>query len=131
MQIGIKTGAATQMIDITARVQQAVTDSGIVSGLVHIFSMHTTGAVTINENADPCVETDLLNTINQMVPWDNMYTHMEGNSAAHIKASLFGASGMVAVENRQLVLGTWQGIYFCEFDGPRHRKVNITIIPSG
>lgn len=118
------------MIDITSRVQQAVTATGMKEGLVHIFSMHTTGAVTINENADPSVESDILNTINQMVPWENNYRHMEGNSAAHIKTSLFGVSETVAVENNRLVLGTWQGIYFCEFDGPRQRKVNITIMPS-
>ena len=130
MIIPVKTQARTQMIDITAQVREAVAAQPVSNGLVHICSMHTTGAVTINENADPAVETDILSTINNMVPWDDGYRHLEGNSAAHIKTSLFGASEMVALENKQLVLGTWQGIFFCEFDGPRNRKVNITIIPS-
>jgi secondary thiamine-phosphate synthase enzyme len=130
MIISVKTGSRTQMIDITDQVRRAVKDSGIHNGLVHIFSMHTTGAVTINENADPAVPKDILNTINKIVPWDDRYTHMEGNSAAHIKVSLFGPSEMVALENGSLVLGTWQSIFFCEFDGPRQRKVNVTIMPA-
>jgi secondary thiamine-phosphate synthase enzyme len=127
MQISIKTDARTQMVDITEKVKEAVKNSGIRNGLVHIFSMHTTGAVTINENADPAVETDILNTINKIVPWDDNFRHMEGNSAAHIKVSLFGPSELVPLENGNLVLGTWQGIYFCEFDGPRTRRVNIQV----
>ncbi len=128
MQINVKTKARTQMMDITSQVQGVVQDSGIKNGLVHVFSMHTTAAVTINENADPAVETDILNTINKVIPWDDHFKHMEGNSAAHIKVSLFGPSEIIALENGSLVLGTWQGIYFCEFDGPRNRKVNIKII---
>jgi secondary thiamine-phosphate synthase enzyme len=118
------------MIDITDQVRRVVKDSGIKNGLVHVCSLHTTGAVTINENADPAVPTDILNTINKIVPWDDQYRHMEGNSAAHIKVSLFGPSEMVALENGSLVLGTWQSIFFCEFDGPRQRKVNVTIMPA-
>jgi secondary thiamine-phosphate synthase enzyme len=129
MIISVKTGSRTQMIDITDQVRRVVNDSGIQNGLVHICSLHTTGAVTINENADPAVPTDILNTINKIVPWDDQYRHMEGNSAAHIKVSLFGPSEMVALENGSLVLGTWQSIFFCEFDGPRQRKVNVTIMP--
>jgi secondary thiamine-phosphate synthase enzyme len=128
MIISVKTGSRTQMKDITDQVRQAVASSGIQNGLVHVFSLHTTGAVTINENADPAVPVDILNTINKMVPWDDSYKHMEGNSAAHIKVSLFGPSEMVALENGSLVLGTWQSIFFCEFDGPRNRKVNVTIL---
>ncbi len=128
MIISIKTDSRTQMKDITDQVRQAVTSSGIQNGLVHVCSMHTTGAVTINENADPAVPIDILNTINKIVPWDDRYKHMEGNSAAHIKVSLFGPSEMVALENGSLVLGTWQSIFFCEFDGPRNRKVNVTIL---
>ena len=131
MIISVKTGSRTQMIDITDQVRRAVKDFGVRDGLVHIFSMHTTGAVTINENADPAVPKDILNTINKIVPWDDRYTHMEGNSAAHIKVSLFGPSEMVALENGSLVLGTWQSIFFCEFDGPRQRKVNVTVLPAG
>jgi secondary thiamine-phosphate synthase enzyme len=130
MIISVKTGSRTQMIDITDQVRRVVKDSGVKNGLVHVCSLHTTGAVTINENADPAVPTDILNTINKIVPWDDQYRHMEGNSAAHIKVSLFGPSEMVALENGSLVLGTWQSIFFCEFDGPRQRKVNVTIMPA-
>ncbi|MBG0778369.1 secondary thiamine-phosphate synthase enzyme YjbQ [Desulfotignum balticum] len=128
MIIGIKTDSRTQMKDITGQVRQVVKDSGIQNGLVHVCSMHTTGAVTINENADPAVPVDILKTLNKVIPWDDGYTHLEGNSAAHIKVSLFGPSEMVALENGDLVLGTWQSIFFCEFDGPRNRKVNVTIL---
>jgi len=128
MQINVKTNARTQMIDITSQVHACVKASGVKDGLVHIFSMHTTAAVTINENADPAVEADILNTINKVIPWNDHFKHREGNSAAHIKVSLFGPSEIIALENGALVLGTWQGIYFCEFDGPRNRRVNIKII---
>ena len=130
MIIPVKTSARTQMIDITAEVRKAVKDSGIRNGLVHVYSMHTTAAVTINENADPSVEADILNTINKVIPWDDHFKHMEGNSAAHIKVSLFGPSELIPLENGSLVLGTWQGIFFCEFDGPRNRRVNVKIIPD-
>ncbi|MFO7750701.1 MAG: secondary thiamine-phosphate synthase enzyme YjbQ [Desulfobacteraceae bacterium] len=130
MLISVKTSAKTQMIDITSQVDKAVKTSGIENGLVHVYSMHTTAAVTINENADPSVETDILNTINRMVPWDDNYKHMEGNSAAHIKTSLFGPSELIPLEKGAMVLGTWQGIYFCDFDGPRNRKVNVKIIST-
>ena len=130
MIIGVKTHSRTQMKDITDQVRQVVKDSGIQNGLVHVCSLHTTGAVTINENADPAVPVDILNTINKIIPWDDGYTHLEGNSAAHIKVSLFGPSEMVALENGSLVLGTWQSIFFCEFDGPRQRKVNVTVLPG-
>ena len=128
MIIPVKTSARTQMIDITSKVREAVKESGIRDGLVHVYSMHTTGAITINENADPSVETDILNTINKVIPWDDHFKHMEGNSAAHIKVSLFGPSEIIPLENGALVLGTWQGIFFCEFDGPRSRKVNVKVL---
>ncbi|MBU0969905.1 MAG: secondary thiamine-phosphate synthase enzyme YjbQ [Proteobacteria bacterium] len=128
MQISVKTHARTQMVDITSQVRRVVEESGIRNGLVHVFSLHTTGAITINENADPSVETDILNTINRVIPWEDHFKHMEGNSAAHIKVSLFGPSELVPLENGSLVLGTWQGIFFCEFDGPRTRRVNIKIL---
>jgi secondary thiamine-phosphate synthase enzyme len=130
MQISVKTSARTQMKDITSQVRAAVKESGIKNGLVHVFSLHTTAAVTINENADPAVENDILNTINKVIPWDDGFKHMEGNSAAHIKVSLFGPSEIIPLAAGDLVLGTWQGIYFCEFDGPRNRRVNVTIIPG-
>ena len=128
MQFSVKTGARTQMIDITAQVRDIVRQSGTNNGLVHVFSMHTTGAVTINENADPAVPEDILSCINKVIPFDDNFKHMEGNSAAHIKVSLFGPSETVALENGKLVLGTWQSLFFCEFDGPRTRKINVTII---
>ncbi len=127
MIIDIKSSKRTELIDITDRIRSAV-PSDLKNGLVYIFSLHTTGAITINENADPAVKTDILNTINKTIPWDDNFTHMEGNSAAHIKTSLFGQSEIVAVEDGKLVLGTWQDIYFCEFDGPRKRKVFIKIL---
>jgi len=130
MQISVKTNARTQMVDITSQVQNAVRQSNIQNGLIQVFSMHTTAAITINENADPAVETDILNTINKVIPWDDHFKHMEGNSAAHIKVSLFGPSEIIPLENGSLVLGTWQGIYFCEFDGPRIRRVNFMILES-
>ena len=130
MQISVKTHARTQMIDITDQVREAVKDSGVKDGLVHVCSMHTTGAVTINENADPAVETDILACINKVIPWDDGFKHMEGNSAAHIKVSLFGPSEMIPLEKGSLVLGTWQGIFFCEFDGPRKRRVNVKVLPG-
>lgn len=128
MLIDVKTSQRTQMIDITAEVRDAVRESGAQNGLVHVFSMHTTAAITINENADPAVEADILKTINKIIPWDDHFKHMEGNSAAHIKVSLFGPSEIIPLKNGSLVLGTWQGIYFCEFDGPRNRKVNVEIM---
>ena len=130
MQISVKTGHRTQMIDITSQVRQAVQKTGIRDGLVHVYSMHTTAAVTINENADPAVETDILNTINKVIPFDDNFRHMEGNSAAHIKVSLFGPSELIPLEDGQMILGTWQGIFFCEFDGPRTRRVNVKVMPG-
>ncbi len=130
MQINVKTSARTQMIDITSKVQKVVQETGVKNGLVHVFSLHTTAAITINENADPAVELDILKTINKVIPWDDHFKHMEGNSAAHIKVSLFGPSETIPLENGSMILGTWQSIFFCEFDGPRNRRVNIQIIPT-
>jgi len=121
----VRTDSRTQMLDITSRVQEAVSESGIRDGFCMVFIPHTTAGVTINENADPSVRRDMLAEINKVVPFDDAYTHAEGNSAAHIKSSLFGCSCLVPVEGGRLVLGTWQGIYFCEFDGPRTRKVRV------
>ncbi|MCP3943625.1 MAG: YjbQ family protein [Desulfobacteraceae bacterium] len=130
MQICVKTDARTQMIDITDQVRKVIETSGIKDGLVHIYSMHTTGAITINENADPAVEVDIRSCINKVIPWDDGFKHMEGNSAAHIKTSLFGPSETIPLENKKMLLGTWQGIFFCEFDGPRQRRVNVKILPG-
>ena len=126
----IRTRSQAEMIDITSEVSNAVAESGIVDGAALLFVPHTTAAVTINESADPDVHRDMVMEINKIVPWNDAYRHAEGNSAAHIKSSLFGASEWVIIENGRLVLGTWQGIYLCEFDGPRSRKLHIKVIPS-
>ena len=123
----VKTSAHTQMLDITRQIQDAVTDSGVKSGICTIFIPHTTAAVTINENADPDVVRDFTMEINKIVPWEDGYHHMEGNSAAHLKSSMIGFSEQVIIEDGRLVLGVWQGIYFCEYDGPRTRKVIVKI----
>ena len=130
MQFTVKTRSQTELIDISASVQDAVTKSGLQEGLCFVFVPHTTAAVTINESADPSVKSDMLKVINQVIPWEAGYRHMEGNSAAHIKSTLVGASEQIAVEKGRLVLGTWQGIFFCEFDGPRSRKVNVHLLPA-
>ena len=121
--ISIKTGSQFDTINITAQIQNLVDDSGILDGMVHIFIPHTTAAVTINEGADPSVVKDIMKELGKIVPLRDDYLHMEGNSAAHIKSTLVGASEVVMIENGSLVLGTWQAIFFCEFDGPRNRKV--------
>ena len=127
-KLNITTSARTEMLDITSQIQQVLTQGGIKSGICMIFIPHTTAGVTINENADPDVVHDILKEKNKIVPFNDSYLHMEGNSAAHIKASLFGFSQQVIIEDGRLVLGTWQGIYFCEFDGPRRRQVYVKII---
>ena len=124
----VRTTRHSQMIDITARVQDALRSSGVTDGICTVFIPHTTAAVTINENADPDVVTDFLKEINKIVPWEDGYLHMEGNSAAHLKSSMIGFSENIIVENGRLVLGTWQGIYFVEFDGPRNRNVYVKFI---
>ena len=126
----VRTGARTEFVDLTARLQQVVADSGVSEGLCHVFVPHTTAGITINESADPSVRRDILMVLNQIVPWKGDYKHMEGNSPAHVKSTLVGASQLVVVENGQLLLGTWQGIFFCEFDGPRSRKLQIKFIHS-
>ena len=124
----IKTSARFEMIDITGRVAALVRESGIKQGICHTFVPHTTAAVTINENADPDVPRDILTALDHIVPLSKSYRHAEGNSAAHIKASLFGASQTLLIDDGSLVLGTWQSLFFCEFDGPRTRKVLIKLI---
>jgi secondary thiamine-phosphate synthase enzyme len=125
MILSVQTRLKTEFIDITSQVQSKVKAAGIEDGCCMIFVPHTTAAVTINEGADPSVADDILNTLNRIVPWEAAYTHLEGNSPAHVKSTLVGASEMVAIENGRLLLGTWQGIFFCEFDGPRTRRVKL------
>ena len=126
--LSIRTSARTQLLDITSQVQRTVDESGVQDVLCTVYVPHTTAGVTINENADPDVAYDILKEINKVIPFNDDYRHMEGNSAAHIKASLVGFSQQVIIESGRLLLGTWQGIYFCEFDGPRSRQVKIKII---
>lgn len=124
----VKTPQTTAMIDITHKVQEAVSESKVKDGICVVFIPHTTAAVTINENADPDVVRDFLMEINKVIPFSDGYHHMEGNSAAHIKSSLMGFSETVIIKDSKLLLGTWQGIYLTEFDGPRVRKVHVKIM---
>ncbi len=127
-ELSVRTISHTQMIDITRQVQQTVSESGVKDGLCIVFIPHTTAAVTINENADPDVQTDFMKEINKIVPWEDGYLHMEGNAAAHLKASMMGFSETAIIKDGRLVLGTWQGIYFLEYDGARNRKVIVKIM---
>jgi len=127
-EITIQTNSHTQILDITAQVQKVVEESRITEGLCCVFVPHTTAGVTINENADPSVKQDILMELNKVIPFNDNYSHLEGNSAAHIKASIVGFSVNVPVENNNLLLGTWQGICFCEFDGPRRRHFYVKIV---
>ena len=124
----VRTSIQTEFIDITHSVQDAVKKTGVKDGICIVFIPHTTAAVTINENADPSVIHDILMELNKIVPFKDQYHHMEGNSPAHIKTSLVGCSEIVFVESGRLALGTWQGIFFCEFDGPRNRKVHVKVV---
>ena len=127
-EITIQTNTQTQILDITAQVQKVLGESGIAEGLCCVFVPHTTAGVTINENADPSVKQDILMELNKIIPFNDNYSHLEGNSAAHIKASIIGSSVNIPVKNNYLLLGTWQGICFCEFDGPRTRKFYVKIV---
>ncbi len=126
----VKTKSRTDLKDVTREVADAVAKSGVERGAVMISVPHTTAGITINENADPSVRTDIASTLDRMVPWDGPYAHGEGNSAAHVKAAMMGNSTVLPVEGGRLVLGTWQGIYFCEFDGPRTRKCYVQVVPG-
>ncbi len=131
MILNVTTRAKTEFVDITADVNRLLgSRASVVNGMCFLFVPHTTAGVTINESADPSVKKDILKVLNTIVPWEAGYRHLEGNSPAHIKASLVGASEWVAVENQRLALGTWQGIFFCEFDGPRSRKVHVRVMPD-
>ena len=125
MILKVKTRAKTELINITSEIQNLVRSSSIKEGFCMLYVPHTTAAVTINESADPSVKSDILMILNKIIPWEAGYRHLEGNSPAHIKSTIVGASELIAIENEKLVLGTWQGIFFCEFDGPRNRKVNV------
>ena len=128
--IAVKTDGAQQFVDITQQVRMVVRESGVKSGECHVFIPHTTAALTINENADPNVRKDILNRLEEIAPSTGKYLHSEGNSHAHIKSSIVGASLVVFVEAGQLVLGTWQSVFLCEFDGPRTRNVMVRVSPG-
>ena len=126
--IDVTTSKHSEMLDITADVAYLI-PSNMQKGICCVFSKHTTAGITINENADPDVCSDIIRFFDRMVPWnEEIFRHLEGNSAAHIKSSLMGFSQTIPVQNGRLCLGTWQGIYFCEFDGPRSRKVQVTFL---
>lgn len=124
----VRTEKRDQLVNITAQVQEIVRQQGISSGICVVFVPHTTAGVTINENADPDVVWDIIYELDKRIPWQDGYRHGEGNSAAHIKASLMGSAVTVIIEEGRLQLGTWQGIYFAEFDGPRQRKVYVKLL---
>jgi secondary thiamine-phosphate synthase enzyme len=124
----VKTTSKTQLMEITGDIERSIQSEGIDDGVCMLFVPHTTAGITINESADPSVKSDILMVLNKIVPWKEAYRHLEGNSPAHIKSSLIGASEVIAVEGGRLKLGTWQGVFFCEFDGPRTRKVHIRFL---
>ena len=130
-EITLQTGARTDFVDLTKEVQAAVSDLGLQEGVVVVFNPHTTAALTINEGADPDVVTDMTAALDRIVPWQDGYLHAEGNAAAHIKASMFGSSVTVIVEGGRLRLGTWQKIWFCDFDGPRRRRIWVRSLAGG
>lgn len=122
-EFSLQTNGRTDFVDLTGEVQSVVAELGLDEGAVVVFNPHTTAAVTINEGADPDVVRDMAASLDRIVPWNDGYRHAEGNSAAHIKASMFGSSVTVIVSGGRLKLGTWQKIWFCEFDGPRRRRI--------
>ena len=127
-ELTVRTHSRIELVDITAQVQKFIRDHKMESGLLVLFVPHTTAAITVNENADPSVQRDILAELNRLIPLTGSYQHTEGNSAAHIKSTVIGPSQTFMIEGGQLALGTWQGLFFCEFDGPRTRKVWIKII---
>jgi secondary thiamine-phosphate synthase enzyme len=129
--LSVQTSAREELLDITAQVQRAVAETGIAEGIAVIASAHTTAAITVNENADPDVPRDLLHWLRKLVPQSEEFRHAEGNSDAHLKVGLFGPSQTLIVSGGKVVLGTWQGIFLAEFDGPRARKVHVQVVRGG
>ncbi|OGP51542.1 MAG: hypothetical protein A2Y79_08505 [Deltaproteobacteria bacterium RBG_13_43_22] len=127
--LSITTSRQTEFLDITREVEKVIVNTRVLDGLALVFIPHTTAGITINEGADPSVQEDILKILNQVIPSKGPYRHGEGNSPAHIKSSLIGSSVLIMIENGRMVLGTWQSLFFCEFDGPRTRKVLVKIIP--
>lgn len=127
-EMSVKTKSRVELIDITSEVRNAVKKAGVKEGTCYLYTPHTTAGIIINEHADPSVVTDIKNHLNKLIPFGERYTHTEGNADAHIKSALVGCSETIFIQNNTLVLGTWQGIFFCEFDGPRNRKVYVKVI---
>ncbi len=127
-ELKVKTSSRVELVDITHMIEKVISEAKIESGLCTIYVPHTTAGVTINENADPSVRKDIIVELNKVIPFDDNYSHLEGNASAHIKASIIGCSETLLVDQGNLVLGTWQGIYFCEFDGPRNRRIMIKLV---
>ena len=130
IELPVKSTKREQFIDVTSSLDHVLAESGISNGFVYCYVPHTTAAITINENADPDVPRDILSKFNRLIPQQDGYAHGEGNSDAHVKSSLIGCSLTVPFENGRLLLGTWQGVFFCEFDGPRTRRLMVRVSPS-
>lgn len=126
--INVKSRARNEFVDITEKIQEIVTEAGINNGICYVYVPHTTAGITINEGADPSVQRDIQTTLSKLVPVEGDYNHREGNADAHIKASIVGVSHVLFIDDGRLLLGRWQAIYFCEFDGPRHRRVAVKVI---
>lgn len=126
--INVKSRARTEFIDITEKIQEVIKEENVREGVCYIYVPHTTAGITINEGADPSVQRDIISTLNRLIPFEGDYHHREANADAHIKSTLVGVSQVVFIESGRLSLGTWQAIYFCEFDGPRHRRVHLKIL---
>ncbi len=127
-ELKVRSSRRIEMIDITSQVREVVRKSGVREGICVLYVPHTTAAVTINENADPSVRVDIENTLSKLVPYGAGYAHLEGNADAHIKSTMVGPSENLIIRNGDILLGTWQGIFFCEFDGPRNRRIYIKIV---
>ncbi|UCC66692.1 MAG: YjbQ family protein [Deltaproteobacteria bacterium] len=126
-EIEVKTSTRMELVDITPQVKRVVEESGISEGMCSLYVPHTTAAVTINENADPSVKADIIGMLSQLIPAGGKYHHLEGNADAHVKATLVGPSEILLVNEGRLSLGTWQGVFFCEFDGPRRRRILVRV----
>ncbi len=129
-RLEITTGSRAQMVDVTREVQRAVSESGVQEGFCHIYVPHTTAGIAINENADPSVTQDILAVLEKVAPRGGSYRHLEGNADSHVKASIVGSSETVLIEGGRLVLGTWQGLFLCEFDGPRRRRLLVKVVEA-
>jgi secondary thiamine-phosphate synthase enzyme len=128
--LSVKTDRRTQLVDVTSQVQKAVAASGVENGICYLYVPHTTAAITINEHADPDVARDVEGALDRLIPKTGPYRHSEGNSDSHVKAVLVGASQSIFVRGGKLALGRWQGIFFCEFDGPRERGLDVKVVPD-